>query len=52
MFQFFVRQCELIFCLLISSKCDLGEVEKEMFQLFERHCEILFKDSNDTLNAF
>jgi len=28
-----VRYSDLIFCLLTCSKCDLGEVEKEMFQV-------------------
>ena len=39
MFQVDLMHCELIFCLLTSPKCDLGEVEERMFQVVERHFE-------------
>ena len=33
------RHCEVIFCSLTSPKCDLDEVEKEMFEIVECHFE-------------
>ena len=36
------RHCDLIFFLLTSLKCDLGEVEKAMFHVFACNFEIIF----------
>jgi len=36
------RHCELIFCLLTSSKGDLDEVEKAMIQVVECHFKVIF----------
>ena len=42
MFQGVTRPCELIFCILVGPKCDLGEVEKEMIEGVEWSCEMIF----------
>jgi len=36
------RHCELIFCLLTTTKCDLFEVDKPMIQVVEWHFEVIF----------
>ena len=36
------RNCELIFCLSTSTKCDFVEVEKAMFQVVECHLNVFF----------
>jgi hypothetical protein len=33
MFQFVERQCELIFCILVIQKIDLGEDAEVIFQV-------------------
>ena len=33
------RHCEIIFCLLMSPKCDLDEVDKTIFQEIKWHFE-------------
>ena len=40
MFQCVNRHWELIFILLTSPKCDLGEVEKATFQVLACHFEL------------
>ena len=40
-FLMVARHCELIFCPLISPKCDLGEVKKAMFEVAECHFEVI-----------
>ena len=42
MFQVVARHCKLIFFLLTSPKCDLGEIEKAMSQDFTCHFELIF----------
>ena len=42
MFQVVAKYSELDFFLLISPKCDLGEVEKAMFQVLACHFELIF----------
>ena len=42
MFQVVARDLELIFILLTSPKCDLGETEKAMNQGQECHFELIF----------
>jgi len=42
MFQVVERNLELIFFLLTSLKCDLGEVEKAMFQELACHFVLIF----------
>jgi len=36
------RNFKLIFILLNSPKCDLGEFDETMFQEVAKHCEIIF----------
>jgi len=42
MFQVVVRHSEVIFYLLNSPKCDLGEFEKAMFQELACNIELIF----------
>jgi len=42
MFQWFALHFGIIFCLLNSPKCDLGEVERAMFQVVAKHFELIF----------
>jgi len=42
MFQMVARQRKLIFFLLNSLKCDLGEGEKAMFQEYLCHIELIY----------
>ena len=42
MFQVVARQSEVVFFLLTSPKCDLGEVEKATLQEVACHFELIF----------
>jgi len=42
MFHVVARHWELIFFLLTSPKCDLGEIDKATFQGFACHFELIF----------